>query len=587
MKKIILTLLLIALMTCPAMAQRYRQHTVQIVDEFGDPVTNITSITIFNVGLSSSPTIYNDRAGTITITNPMTTSSDNSTFVQATGSFRWFQRSPGFKLTITDGTKVLTVDNMDEGDTRFAWYANYIGTAASLSVNDNQSISVGTENDMVLAWNNANDFMSWIPAADGSAFNLGTSGTGANVDFNWFVGTALGIKGDEGAATLIIDGLTTSINTDSNFNTNINTGTSTGNVTIGGTASGTLALDTTAGATINADDSIDMTTSEAAADIDIDAAAGSVIIDGGEAAADAVTITASTAVGGIDITSNADIDITTTGEATEDITIANTGGSVIITASEADAGAILIQASAAGGDLNLDSQLGRIEIEAEEDVVNAVYIIADGGTITTLEIFNDTGTSVTEGAASIEILSDVGGVEIQSNADLDDALVLRVDGGTTSEILIHNDQGNTADSIEIISDAGGITISTGAAGITFSNDIIKNFLLDVEVEGGTAETVLAADSGKVFMTTMATGTVTYTLPTAATGLVYTFIDSDAAANQDLVILAAAGDTINSGVVNKKYNNVADEKPASVTIIAVDAGSWEIKAQVGTWANDDT
>ena len=35
-----------------------------------------------------------------------------------------------------------------------------------------------------------------------------------------------------------------------------------------------------------------------------------------------------------------------------------------------------------------------------------------------MTLFNDTGTSVTEGAASIQLLSDAGGVGIKSTANL-------------------------------------------------------------------------------------------------------------------------------------------------------------------------
>ena len=458
MKKLITILLLMAFIVCPAMAS-LRQLQIQIVDEFGDPVTNITSINVFNSGLGTSPTIFADRGGNITVTNPITTSSTNSTFDQSLGLVRWFQQKPSYKITITDGSKTFTYDARNEGDNRVAWFEQYIGTAASLTVDDNQSITVGTNSDMVLAWNNSGNFMSWIPAADGSAFNLGTSGTGANVDFNVFVGTSLGLKLNEGAATLIIDGLTTSINTSSNFATNINTGSSTGAVTIGSSTSGTLALDTTAGMTINADDSILMTTSGGSADATVDALAGSVIIDGGEAVDDAVIIRSTGAAGGIDITSLGDIDITTTGTAGEDITIVNTGGSITITATEAVADAMTIGTSAAGGDLNLDSVLGRIEIEAEEDVAETVLIVADGGNNSSIKIHADTGTSVTEGSSAIEILADVGGIEIKSTANLAKAIQIITDSGTTETMFFQVDQGDGVASMQFVSDVGGITIT--------------------------------------------------------------------------------------------------------------------------------
>ncbi len=446
MKKLLL-ILMVAL-TVPVMAASLRQMQVQFVDEFGDPVTTITSITVFNSGLGTSPTIFNDRAGTLTVTNPITTSSNNSTFDQSIGLVRWFQQKPTYKLTVTDGSKTLTIDSQDEGDTRFPWYDNYIGTAASLSVGDNESITVGTDSDMVLAWNNGSGFMSWIPAADGSAFNLGTSGTTANVDFNWFVGTALGIKGDEGAATLVIDGLTTSINASSNFATNINTGTSTGAVTIGSSTAGAIAIDTDTSVAVNADDSYALTVSAGTigiaatgGDITIDGTDSSVIVRGTEEASDAVSILADGTAGGIVITSG-----------TGDITLTSTDDIV------------LTNATAAG------------------DVIT---------------LLNTAGTSVTEDAAAIQLTSTAGGISIQSDGNLDDAIVLRADGGVTAEITVHNDQGTAEDSIELLSDAGGIAVTyataknmsvTGGQFIFTSNEDVAS-AFSVITNTGTSETI--------------------------------------------------------------------------------------------------
>lgn len=274
--------LMIMLLACSVSAKSVRQFQLSFLDEFEQPITTITSITVFNAGLGTSPTIYADRGALRTMTNPITSGSTNSTFLPTLGIVTWFQTEPDYKVTVTDGTKTLTVDNRNERNTQFAWYDNYIGTAASLSVGDNQSITVGTDSDFVLAWVNASDFMSWIPAADGSAFNLGTSGTGANVDFNWFVGTALGIKGDEGAATLVIDGLTTSINTDSNFATNINTGSSTGAVTIGSATAGNISIDTTTTIAVNADDSYTLTVSAGSISATATGAASDITLSAGD-----------------------------------------------------------------------------------------------------------------------------------------------------------------------------------------------------------------------------------------------------------------------------------------------------------------
>lgn len=489
MKKV-LFLLMILMVIAPAMGASLRQIQVNFVDEFGVPVTTITSITVFNSGLGTSPTIYSDRAATLTVTNPITTISDNSTFDQSLGLVRWFQQKPTYKLTVTDGTKTLTIDSRNELDTRFAWYDNYIGTAASLSVGDNQSIVVGTDSDMVLAWNNGSDFMSWIPASDGSAFNLGTSGTGANVDFNWFVGTALGIKANEGTATLVIDGVTTSINASSNFATNINTGTSTGAVTIGNGAAGTVALDTDGGMTINADDSIDMTTSGAAADIDIDAAAGTVIIDGGEAAADAVQVVSA---GGMDITLADSFDLSlvsgTTDENLSLILSGATASSVIITSSGTGADAIDINTSAGGIDIDMaggaagedfsittatsvtittsEAVADQFKLDATGAVAgNAINLeTTSGGIILTAD--HSTNGDITLDAEDDIILTTTGALTITNTS------AMTVSGTTTLTGAVTATAGIQASSVTVTATADGLTtglIPSGTSFVTVSTD---------------------------------------------------------------------------------------------------------------------
>jgi hypothetical protein len=243
----------------------------------------------------------------------------------------------------------------------------------------------------------------------------------------------------------------------------------------------------------------------------------------------------------------------TNGGTSETITINNLQGT--------GAGAITIAANAAGGDLNLDSVLGRIEIEAEENVANALYLIADGGTTTTLEIFNDTGTSVTEDAAAIQLLADVGGICIQSDADLDDALVLRVDGGTTSEITIHNDQGTAADSIELLSDGGGIDITAEdlATGdividandkLTLLSTSLATAGIYLHANGGTSEGILIrSDQG----TSVTEDTASIQLLSDAGGIC---IQSDGNLD-DAVVLRADGGTAAEMTIHNDQGNTVD------------------------------
>ena len=533
MKKILFILMLLAF-ACPAMA--LVQHQVSIVDEFGVPITTITSITVFNSGLGTSPTIFSDRAGDITVTNPITPSSDNSTFDQSIGLVRWFQTKPTYKLTITDGTKTLTVDGLNESNTKFAWYDNYIGTAASLSVNDNQSITVGTDLDMVLAWNNGSDFMSWIPASDGSAFNLGTSGNSKNVDFNWFVDTALGIKGDEGNATLDIDGLDITLNENTNGTTGINNGTSTGAITIGSTTSGTLAFDTTSGITMNADDSIAVTTSAGTiglgatgGDITIDGVDSSVIIRGSEAAADAILLDVDNAAGGIDIdagTGSIDIDVTG-----GDITIDNDGagknldiditaGSIYLDAGEATANAIAILATAGGVDIttaatfdiDLTATGGTVQVIASEAAANQFKVDAQGavaGIAIQLETTSggihlladhSTNGDITLDAEDDIILTTTGALTITNTS------AMTVSGASTLTGAVTATAGIQAASVSVTATVDGLTTGLIPSGTSF---------VTVTSDGATKVVVLPASviGNIVWITVPATGCELQTLAT--------------------------------------------------------------------------
>ncbi len=187
-RRILLILMLLMFLACPVMAQRYRQFQVAIVDEFGDPVTNIDIITIIDAGTSDNSTIYPTRAGG-SMTNPITTGTTGSTFVQSLGLVTWFQAAPDYKITITEsGTSTsLTLDNRNEGDTRFPFYLNYIGTAASLTVGDDNLLNIGTSADFTHDWDNANSRYIISPASDGSG-TLHFGKAAVHADIYWHTG---------------------------------------------------------------------------------------------------------------------------------------------------------------------------------------------------------------------------------------------------------------------------------------------------------------------------------------------------------------------------------------------------------------
>jgi len=120
----------------------------------------------------------------------------------------------------------------------------------------------------------------------------------------------------------------------------------------------------------------------------------------------------------------------------------------------------------------------------------------------------------------------------------------------------------------------------------------------VPVEATTAETeaVASTESGKVFVQTRSSTTVTYTLPAAAAGLTYTFVCGHA--NSEILITPAAGDAIvtiihsaqdgsalapaaGTGIKNTAATNVAGD---SITLVCLDGTTWYGTSIVGLWAS---
>ena len=173
---------------------------------------------------------------------------------------------------------------------------------------------------------------------------------------------------------------------------------------------------------------------------------------------------------------------------------------------------------------------------------------------------------------------------------------LNADGAANGDISIDaaDDLTLTAADDLILTAAGNLDLAvTGnvTGNITGDGtDTLTGYLTAIEVEDATSEAVLATDSGKVFATTAGKGAVTYTLPAAAVGLTYTFVDVSAAAGDDLIIQAVGDDTINGGTAAKKYSSdQADAVPCSVTLTAISDTQWVITAQTGDscWKNDNS
>jgi hypothetical protein len=183
----------------------------------------------------------------------------------------------------------------------------------------------------------------------------------------------------------------------------------------------------------------------------------------------------------VDVLSTGDIDLVSSANAAAAIYIAQSTGTSGTIKIHADTGTSVTEGAES---INILSDVGGVGIRSTANLANAINLTSDGGTTGSIAIFNDQGTSVTEGAASISLLSDAGGVELRSTANLANAINLTVDGGTTSSMTLFNDQGTSVTegsaSIALVSDAGGVELRSTA-------DLAN--AINLTSDGGTSGTI--------------------------------------------------------------------------------------------------
>lgn len=604
-KKIITSLIVLALACSVSLGQPnigMTYHEIQIVDEMGENVTDITSVSIYGPGGTTESTIYAGRNKTLAMTNPVTTSSTNSTL--SSGYMYWW--GPGnYDFSMTDGTMIHTNSGHrdrtpSEGRIMFP---SFLQSISSTTYTDAQTITLGTGADWVINAGTTADLLTFTPATDGAVFRVGLAAGTKSADLQWYTASGVGLLISESANTLGITGLTTSINASSNYNTSINTGTSTGAISLGSDTSGAWAIDGTSTGTINADDSIAVTVSAGTigiaatgGDLTIDATDKSVIIRGSEAVADAILIEADTALGGIDITSNADIDITTTGAAGEDISITNTGGSINLSATEDIATAIVISAStggiditadgAAASDLDITCTNGSVHIIGGEAIADAITAVSTGGVDITSAATFDIDLTATGGTVQV-IASEAAANQFKVDATgivagyaivletTDGGVQINADGAANGDIAI-----DAADDMTITA-AGNLTYAVTGT-MSMGGSQVTNTLLAFEAVTASTNVLTAAESGLVTTVTY-TGTHTTTLPQAAAGLTFTIIDNSATAADDVIVDIQAGDNIEGDTNGDGLICTDDAVGSSVTLVAVSATRWIVISKTGTWA----
>lgn len=334
-----------------------------------------------------------------------------------------------------------------------------------------------------------------------------------------------------------------------------------------GTGADSINLESTAGG-------ITLSAALASADgINLSASAGGVDIDGAlqvniassQNAVDAIRIVAS--AGGIDIDA--------VGAATEDINITNTGGSVVVVATESVADAIRINASGAAGGIDVDAgtngvivdttgaisldasaasnftvtgafdismitTAGSANITAGEDAADAIVLSAGAGGIDILA----TGAA----GQDIDIVNTGGSVNISATEDNAGAITIGTNGGTSERITVTASQGTNASSIGLVSTAGGITLTAGLATADAININTSNAAGGIDVDAGTAGFIVDTTGG---------------------------ISLDAAAASNFTATGAFDITVNSTAGS--VNVTAGEDAADAIVLTASAGGIDVLA----------
>ena len=237
---------------------------------------------------------------------------------------------------------------------------------------------------------------------------------------------------------------------------------------------------------IDAVDMINIDISGAAKDFDVDSDAGSISLDGGEAADNAITLVS--AAGGLDGSFAKSIKFATTESETDSINFDSAGGI------DFD-----ISGGAATEDFSVTTDTS-ITMTATENAAENIHIEENGGTAATINIYSNQGitaSATAEHDASIQLHSDDGGIGLYSGGNVADAIRIETDGGSGATLHIQAIKGTGASakgendaSIQLESTVGGIGLYSALNGA----DAVR-----IETVGGSSATInILADEGTAF-----------------------------------------------------------------------------------------
>ena len=423
----------------------------------------------------------------------------------------------------------------------------------------------------------------------------------------------------DAGGVITIDGSSLSVGSDNDTGA-ITLKSTSADATIQTSTSGKIALNSAG--LVDIDSATGITLDSTAGDIELDAAAGSVRIEGAEAEEDAIHLHASNAAGGIQIdagTSGVDlgttglvslesslnaakavelvasaggIDILASGAAAgEDIDIVATGSSVNVSSSEDAADAIVLSASAggidisavgeAGQDIDITNSGGSVNISASESAADAIVLSAshaNGG----IDLSVGGSVVVSVDADSVDIAQDVNitgttpTLKIGDGGEEDTAIIF--DGSAVDFHIGLDDDAPDKLSIGLGSTVGttpNMTLNSADRDVTFAGDI--------EVQGGKVTL-----SNGAIIDSETNGTLLLT-----EDLVKTSADLEVTGNLTVNGTTTTVDTDNLQVKDKNIlindggANAASTRGAGLSIEHAGSGNAAVEGYIRVGASDET
>jgi len=540
----------------PALAQRYNQFQIQFVDEFGEPVnmTTSASLYIYEAGSTTELTCYKDRAGTLTVTQPVTDDSTNTPLDYSTGLLTFWVAAGSYKITATDGTFTRSVDNLSSGDGRFAW-PSYLSAMSGSSYGQSNDIDF-THAGWIIDGDTAGR-LDMIPDSDAGIIGIGDATHNADVIF--YAAADKLMTFNEGDAELLFTDLDIQLDDDSD----LIIGTGNDFVIDSDTAK---TLDITPAAT---DETaiVNLGANTTGVDLKLFAAttADYLLWDASDEQLEGV---------GIAVTLDDDSDLSF-GSGADFVLDSDTAKRLDFTpAAASDDYLVYLGADESGVDLKI---FGATTGEYWSFDASADSVIANLGNVsyTTTDAeanqFKVDATGATTGEA-ILLETTTGGIK------------LLADGATQGDIDIDCEDDLTLTAAGDLTLAVTGTYSVGGAAVTNQLRPVEHLTAD--------DTLGAAESGKVVYVQKGSSggagpsDVVVTLPAAAAGLWFTIVDANETAAADVTITAGAGDKINDGSAAASYVHDTDaDNYAAVTLVAIDATDWVVLSSTGTWSNE--